>query len=586
MSLKLSIIIPCFNCAETVEESVASCYVQGFKNDEFEIVMVNDGSTDTTKIVLDTLAQKHPEIRLYSHEVNKGGGATRNIAASHARSNVLFCLDSDDILPANTLSKMLAFMEEKKSDAVGIHHSIKFRGKDIHDVEIVHTFGYAGEKIPFISLLQIDDVYSPLYSTFMITKDAFMKSGGYPESHGFDTQGLAWRFMAHGFTAYTCPDATYLHRTQFKQSYYLREATAGKINYNWQDIFIEHLSLFEDETQKFILNYNCKDFTRNIYEELRKREHVFKKDYQELVGENFTSPNVVRPERSYITRNSPQGIILRIKERARKNSIIRPTALQTYAFAKRIQFLLTEGQARKDYYTQIEKIKKDKIIVIDLSFGGIGDCLAWSTLPELLSKKYGVEFYISPKTRDVIRHKDTFKLCFEMNPYFKGVKEGTQVFKMKFFEREKSFYTFLTDKEGKTVIETLEKQFDVEGKGIPHMYYKPNTLKEYSNIVLIDEQTISGKRFGWKFKENAFLNEAKKYCGQQDKIEYVEQKKQDFFTYIDMIYSCKHFVVTFSGGASIAACFPKPFSVIWPYDAVNGSNFQYRYAKSAGKYVL
>jgi len=48
MSLKLSIIIPCYNCAETVEESVRSCFTQGFSKDEFEIVMVDYFSTDLT----------------------------------------------------------------------------------------------------------------------------------------------------------------------------------------------------------------------------------------------------------------------------------------------------------------------------------------------------------------------------------------------------------------------------------------------------------------------------------------------------------------------------------------------------------
>jgi hypothetical protein len=95
---------------------------------------------------------------------------------------------------------------------------------------------------------------------------------------------------------------------------------------------------------------------------------------------------------------------------------------------------------------------------------------------------------------------------------------------------------------------------------------------------------ISGEKLGFKFKTNAFENEIFKK-GESDLVEYVDTSKQDIFTYVDMIYSSKYFICTFSGGASIAASFDKSFSVIWPYNAINGTLYQFRYSNSLGCYV-
>lgn len=309
---KLSIIIPCYNSEKTLKEALDSCYLQGLS--DFEVVMVDDGSTDGTRETMEKLAGLHDNIALGYHENNKGGGAARNTAVKLSSGDVIFCLDSDDILPPNTLSKMLAFMNEKICDGVGIHHSIKFNGADINDVDRVDTFSFAGENVPFESLFQKNGVLCSLYSTFMHTKKAFESCGGYPTGHGFDTQGFAWRFLSQGLTAFTCPEASYYHRVNYTMSYYLREAEQGKVNYNWRDIFLEHFALFDADTQKFILDFNCADFTRNIFDELRKRDTILKKNYRDLLGKE-QKKDIPFGKRRYISRNSLQGLWLRIRRR-------------------------------------------------------------------------------------------------------------------------------------------------------------------------------------------------------------------------------------------------------------------------------
>ena len=264
----LTVIIPCFNAARTLEEAVSSCFRQDIAG--LEIVLVDDGSTDGTRELMQRLADEHEEIRTALHSENQGGGAARNTGAAMASSDVLFFLDSDDLLPDGTLISMLEYLRAKQADGVGIARSIKFKGSDIRDIEVVHSFKGAGERIALDDLLERDGLCS-LYSTFMLTKASFERAGGYPTHHGFDTLAFAWRFLSSGASAYTSPDASYLHRIQFSESYYVREANAGRVNFNWFDILDEHFYLLSEAMRTCLLHFNYRDPSSNIFDAVRSQ---------------------------------------------------------------------------------------------------------------------------------------------------------------------------------------------------------------------------------------------------------------------------------------------------------------------------
>lgn len=126
----------------------------------------------------------------------------------------------------------------------------------------------------------------PLYSTFMITRRAFDLIGGYPTAHGFDTQGMAFRFLANGLTAYTCPDTTYLHRVDFHKSYYLREYEAGKTNHNWFAVYEEFLYLFAPDIREMILSYDLNGAEKPLVNALTEKENILQLNYSELIEMN------------------------------------------------------------------------------------------------------------------------------------------------------------------------------------------------------------------------------------------------------------------------------------------------------------
>lgn len=311
MNPSLSVIIPCYNCARTLREAVVSCYEQGFTPEEFEIVLCDDASTDDTASIISSLQTTYANIRVVSHPQNRGGGAARNSAAHAAAAPVIFCLDSDDLLPPGTLRTMLDYLQAHHLDGAGVHHSIKFRGTDTTDIDRTDTFAHAGEHIPLENLLQKNNELCSLYSVFMFTKAAFLACGGYPEHHGFDTQSFAWRFLCAGLTAHTCPTTTYLHRIEFHQSYYLREYADGKLNLNWQAVLLEHKHLFTPSTGEFIERYPVQNFTRSLFAELCNRTEVFLPEAERTYGKSILGRKAENPKEA-IHRNSPRGIMYRL----------------------------------------------------------------------------------------------------------------------------------------------------------------------------------------------------------------------------------------------------------------------------------
>ena len=99
-----SIIIPVYNVEQYLQDCLNSVVKQYYI--DYELICVNDGSTDGSLVVLEEYQQKYPQITIISQQ-NKGLSAARNAGIQAAKGDYLFFLDSDDWIEPNTL-EMLA----------------------------------------------------------------------------------------------------------------------------------------------------------------------------------------------------------------------------------------------------------------------------------------------------------------------------------------------------------------------------------------------------------------------------------------------------------------------------------------------
>ncbi|MCB9009380.1 MAG: glycosyltransferase family 2 protein [Ardenticatenaceae bacterium] len=104
--------MPAFNEAENIPEMVADVLrVLPRLADDFEIIVVDDGSRDDTAVVTQTLAAQHPELKLVQHEVNKGYGTAVLTGLTHASKDLVFFTDADRQFDLSEIEKLLAKIE-------------------------------------------------------------------------------------------------------------------------------------------------------------------------------------------------------------------------------------------------------------------------------------------------------------------------------------------------------------------------------------------------------------------------------------------------------------------------------------------
>ncbi|TGM27924.1 glycosyltransferase family 2 protein [Leptospira selangorensis] len=110
---KVSVIMPAYNAASFLEESVNSLLNQSYK--DWELLLVDDCSKDSTLEVAKKIAIEDKRIQVILKEKNSGSADTRNKGIELAKGEYIAFLDADDLWESDFLEKMIPFMEKNKS---------------------------------------------------------------------------------------------------------------------------------------------------------------------------------------------------------------------------------------------------------------------------------------------------------------------------------------------------------------------------------------------------------------------------------------------------------------------------------------
>ncbi|MCK8524004.1 glycosyltransferase [Aquimarina sp. D1M17] len=208
MQLNFSFIVPVYNRPVEIDELLQSMMVLNY-NKPFEIVIVEDGSSDTSERVIEKYQNKLSIS--YYYKKNTGPGDSRNYGMSKAKGNYFIILDSDVILPEDYLSKVDEFLSRNFVHCFGgpddAHKSFSNLQKAISYsmTSYLTTGGIRGRKNTM-------GKFQPRSFNMGLSKDAFKSSQGFGQIHPGEDPDLTIRLWKLGYDTALIPDAIVFHK--------------------------------------------------------------------------------------------------------------------------------------------------------------------------------------------------------------------------------------------------------------------------------------------------------------------------------------------------------------------------------------
>lgn len=177
----ISVIMPAFNAGKYIGEAIESVLSQTYC--DWELLIINDGSTDNTQTIIDTFINRDSRIRSLYQENAKQSKA-RNLGIQHAKGEYIAFLDSDDIMFPDRLSYQIQLLVNSEFDMI-FNDAYKFRyNYRIENEESFHVKNesFHGEKA-LITFLEMNPV--PML-TVMVKKKALLEVGSFSVNSLFE----------------------------------------------------------------------------------------------------------------------------------------------------------------------------------------------------------------------------------------------------------------------------------------------------------------------------------------------------------------------------------------------------------------
>ncbi len=187
----VSLIITTYNYAQFIERAIRSGLDQSLSKTDFEVIVVNDASTDATEAILENYSDV---VRVYNLKENLGLSGARNFGIRKARGQFVAFLDADDYLHSESLRVLNLFLNENNAfDAVAIdYYVVNERGQHIEHIS-------SSEK--------------PIACGIMFRKDYLFDIGLYDENfQAREEADLRIRWEKAGFGIYHIPLPLYRYR--------------------------------------------------------------------------------------------------------------------------------------------------------------------------------------------------------------------------------------------------------------------------------------------------------------------------------------------------------------------------------------
>lgn len=199
----VSVMVPCYNEGSNIEETINHLLDLNYKN--YEILLINDGSSDNTAELIDLWANKNPKIRAL-HQINQGKATALNHGLHHARGEVLVCIDGDAVLDYDALAYMVkAFKTRNNIAVVTGNPRVRNRSTLLGQLQVTEFSSIIG------LLKRAQSVYGTIYTISGVI-GAFRKSavesvGGWSPDMITEDIDISWKLQLAGYKIVFEPNA-------------------------------------------------------------------------------------------------------------------------------------------------------------------------------------------------------------------------------------------------------------------------------------------------------------------------------------------------------------------------------------------
>lgn len=206
---EISLIMSVYNGQDYLAEAIDSVLNQTFRN--FELIVINDCSTDGTLEILNGYANADARVKVYTNEVNLRLPSSLNKAISYATGKYIARMDADDICMPDRLEKQFKFMEENPNVALSSCRFMTLKNG-------AFSSGGGGGKVDKESIKALLLVTNPILHPGIIAKTEVIRKLGYDKNFTCTEDLELWtRFVLEGYEVEIQPEYLMIYRLHDKQ---------------------------------------------------------------------------------------------------------------------------------------------------------------------------------------------------------------------------------------------------------------------------------------------------------------------------------------------------------------------------------
>ena len=312
----ISVIVPAYNVEKYIKTCLDSLINQTYSN--FEIIVINDGSTDQTEKILNEY-ESNPKIRIFSQK-NGGLSAARNQGLNLANGELVCFIDSDDSVKSDYLEKLAApFFEDSNIDITVCGYQEKFENSEINHV--LKSQKITGAQATKDLLIKQQDfnilAWNKLYRKKLFSNNHIE----YPAGQIHEDNLTTYKLFSHAQKVFYISDVLYIYQrthSEITKNLYSKEKTLKRLQVKEQ-MAIEAGQYLQDPDLKLsaevasLLAYFA-FLDHAISRQINKSYYdVYLMKTRKLASSQFKNPYLTKKLRLYLKLiHSPRGILYQI----------------------------------------------------------------------------------------------------------------------------------------------------------------------------------------------------------------------------------------------------------------------------------